>query len=186
MTLYERYIVGGDTNFNFYGNTWCAQTFTVGDTGTNEDHNITSVKLLMYRVGAPATITVSIKAVEASHKPTGNDLTSGTTDGDTLTTNTAGEWREVSLASYGLLASTEYAIVARALTGDASNKVNWKADGSSPTYTGGALVYSTDSGSSWTVYTGYDFLFEEYGSTVSISSHKIPNYFNADFVPCDA
>ena len=163
-TLYERYNTG-DTGYNDADATaWNAQSFTVGNTGTNENHNITSVKLLLYRNGSPGTVTVSIRAVDGNGKPTEGDLTSGTTDGNTLTTNTAGEWREIALTSYGLSASTKYAIVVRALDATGVNKVVLRLDGESPTYSGGALIYSTDSGNAWDVYDSMDILFEEYGS----------------------
>ena len=162
-TLYERYNTNDDDTNLFFSHYWQAQTFTVGNTGANEDHNITSVKLKMSRTGSPGTITVSIRAVDVNGKPTGADLTSGTTDGDTLTTDAAGEWREITLTSYGLSASTKYAIVVRISGGDISNNISWRIDGSTPTYGGGSYASSNDSGSFWGLDTEKDCMFEEYG-----------------------
>jgi len=163
-TLYERYNTGDNGGATFYGSAWKGQTFTIGNTGTNENHNITSVKLKVYKAGSPGTITVSIRAVDGSGNPTGNDLTSGTTDGDTLTTNTAGEWREISLTSYGLSASTTYAIVVRAPNGDSSNYAGWRTVSPGASYEGGFYAWSSNSGSSWLHSTAVDFMFEEYGT----------------------
>ncbi|GAJ02850.1 unnamed protein product, partial [marine sediment metagenome] len=61
-----------------------------------------------------------------------------TIDGDTLTTDEAGAWYEITLGDgYNLDADTKYAIVIRAPTGTITNMVEWRADISSPTYPGG-------------------------------------------------
>ena len=163
MTLYEYYNTGDDDNENVSGNSWVAQTFTT--VGLNENHNITSVKLKLYRVGSPGTVTVSIRATDANGHPTGSDLTSGTIDGDSLTTNSAGEWYEITLTSYQLSVSTKYAIVVRATAGDFFNYVGWRADSTTPTYSGGNHEDSSDSGSTWTAHTDCDLMFEVYGTS---------------------
>ena len=167
--MYEYYNTGDDTYRWLYGTRWAAQTFT-----PSVAHTITSVKLKLFRVGAPGTVTVSIRATSGG-QPTGSDLCSGTTSGDTLTTSTLGEWREITLGSgYGLSAGTTYAIVIRAISGDGSNSLSWRVDGSSPTYGGGMNLYSIDSGSSWISDAGYDFMFEEWGTaTVGWETYPI-------------
>jgi len=156
-TLYEYYNTGDDIGLSIYGDKWKAQTLT-----PSEDHKNTKVKLKLYRVGEPGIITVSIKAT-SEHFPTGDDLCVGTTNGNTLTTDSAGEWREIILGSgYNLLAETQYAIVVRALDGDSDNKIQWKADSSSPTYAGGEYCLSSDGGDSWQRNTLYDFMFEDW------------------------
>ena len=156
--LYEHYNTGNDTVWGFFSQYWKAQTFTA-----ESDHSVTSVKLKLYRTGSPGTIIVSINATDGSGHPTGTGLTSGTTDGDTLTTDTAGEWREIALTSYDLSKDTKYAIVVRALGGDMSNRVWWRLDQSTPTYDGGNLEHSADSGTSWTAHNDKDFMFEVWG-----------------------
>jgi len=158
-TKYEYYNTGDNANIAPYGTSWYAQTFT-----PSVAHKITSVKLLLSRVGSPGTVTVSIKATDGSGHPTGSDLCSGTTNGDTLPDTLPGEWREVTLGDGAdLSAITKYAIVVRAINGDGDNKPRWRLDSTSPTYAGGCLEQSTDSGSSWTSLTAYDFMFEEWG-----------------------
>jgi len=158
-TLYEYYDTGDDSVYGFYGAFWRAQTFTTASGA----HSIGSVSLKLYRVGSPGTIDVSIRAVDGSSHPTGEDLCSDTTDGDTLTADSAGEWRTIAFTTtYSLSSSTMYAIVARATEGNGSNQVYWKRDATSPTYTGGALEASTDSGSSWGTTSGSDYMFREY------------------------
>lgn len=165
MTLYEYYNTGDDDYYSIYDTTWRAQTFTVGTVGPNSDHDITSVKLKLFRLGSPGTLTVSIRATDADGHPTGDDLTSGTINGNTLTTDTAGAWYEISLTAYTLSAGTKYAIVARAPDGDTSNRVRWRADTTDPTYTGGNLETSTNAGISWTADTTVDLMFEEHSTT---------------------
>lgn len=162
-TLYERYNTGDNTYVVNYGAYWTAQTFTIGNTGTNEDHNITSVKLLLARAGSPGTVTVSIRATDGSGYPTGNDLTSGTLNGNDFTTDSAGLWYEFTLTPYGLSASTKYAVVERNQGTNPGNTVKWRLDTTTPTYTGGSYFSSGNSGSVWTPNTDYDTMFEEYG-----------------------
>ena len=169
---YEYYNTGDDDRRILFGTWWRAQTFTP-DTA----HTVTSVKMLLYRTGTPGTITVSIRATSAG-LPTGGDLCSGTTDGDTLTTSTAGEWREISLgAGYSLSASTMYAIVVRALDGSAFASIRLRVDETSPTYTGGTDCYSTNSGSSWTIVFGTDLMFEEWGAGAVATIGPFPTHF---------
>jgi hypothetical protein len=164
-TLYEYYNTGDDSVNNVFGIYWTAQTFTPAVA-----HKITSVKLLLYRLGSPGTVTVSIRATDGSGHPTGGDLCSGTTDGNTLPTGSPYEWRETTLGDgYDLAASTKYAVVARAPGGDASNKVLWRRDGSDPTYAGGNGEHSFDSGSSWLTYTTRDYMFEEWGEAPAVT-----------------
>jgi hypothetical protein len=171
-TLYEYYSTNDDSDGITYGATWRAQTFTPATA-----HKITSVKLLLYRTGSPGTVTVSIRATDGSGHPTGADLCSGTTDGNTLPTSTPFEWREITLGGgYDLAASTKYAIVVRAPSGNSSNRVNWRRDASSPTYAGGAMEYSTTSGESWTTYTNTDYMFEDWGEPIGGITEK----FGAD------
>lgn len=158
-TLYENYITGDNSAAPIYGlSLYCGQTFT-----PSIAHPISSVKLLIYRLGSPGTVTVSIRATNQG-KPTGSDLCVGTTDGDTLTTNTAGEWREITFsASTALTASTMYAIVVRALSGAVLNRVFWRCDSTSATYANGTYTSSYDSGSNWANISKRDTMFEEWG-----------------------
>jgi len=160
-TKYTYYITGDDLDQSARAAFWHAQTFT-----PTTAHIITSVKLKLWRVGSPGTLTVGIRAVDGTGKPTGGDLCSGTTNGNTLPTEAPYEWRGITLgAGANLSASTKYAIVVRATGGNDSNYANWRADSSSPTYAGGEQFESPNSGSSWSAY-GYDSMFEEWGEPI--------------------
>ena len=164
-TLYEYYNAGDDTAWNVFAGTWRAQTFTPATA-----HKITSVKIRIYRQGSPGNITVSIRETDGSGHPTGGDLgDTGTTNGDTLTASSAGEWREITLGNYNLDASTKYAIVVRVLGGDGSNRIYWRIDETSPSYTDGNFESSTNSGSSWSTNSGYDCMFEDWGEVIAVA-----------------
>lgn len=174
---YEHYDTGDDGYETIYGDQWRAQTF-----GGFGSHVIGRVRLKLYRVGSPGDLTVSIQEIDDNDHPTGGDLCSGTINGNILTTDTAGAWYEITLG-YGFYLDTTktYAIVARALSGDASNCVRWRADITSPTYTSGNAVASTDGGSTWASQTDRDLLFEEYSHTEYVYSNpkNKPNICNS-------
>lgn len=174
-TLYEYYDTGDAAAGDIYDVAWQFQSFT-----PTISHKITSVAMLVYKfVGtSPGTMTVGIRTTSGG-VPTGNDLCSGTTNADTLTTDSAGEWREIVFSSSAtLIAGTKYAIVAR--TGsNAANSVRWRFD-ITGNYSGGAMGYSIDSGNTWIAtppLTGYDFMFREYGILTTGSEINIGDVF---------
>ncbi len=163
-TKYEYYDTGADGAAGFYSASWKAQTFTTTDSFT-----IISVKLLVYKIGSPGTVTVSIQAVDGSNKPDGSDIAglSITDDPSGYTTDTDGLWVEYTFATPAILsATTRYAIVMRTASGDIDNRVMPKADISSPTYTNGESLTSSNSGSSWTAVASVDILFETWGDPI--------------------
>ncbi len=161
MGLYENYFTGDDGVASaIYGTRWSAQTFT-----PLFSHTITSVKLLLYRVGSPGTITVSITATDSNGHPTGADLCSGTTDGDTLDTVSPYTKREITLgAGTFLSAGVKYAIVVKSTAPTSANRLLWRTN-STGNYTGGNPEGTTNGGTSWTTYAG-DNMFEEWGTGV--------------------
>ena len=166
-TLYESYTTASNINSGSINATsWIAQTFT-----PSTAHKITSVKLLLYRYSTPGTITVGIRATDGSGHPTGGDLCSGTTNGDTLPTGSPYEWREITLgAGATLSADTKYAIVARALSASGVKKAIWRVRNPGG-YDGGAYGASGDSGGTWSFYSdAYDALFEDWGDPIQTIS----------------
>jgi len=158
MRIYQYYNTNDDDDRDGYTANWMAQTFT-----PETDHVIGKVKLKLFRVGDPGTITVSIKATSGG-KPVGADLCSGTILGTDITLVDTGEWYEISFGDgFDLDIGVQYAIVVRAPSGDASNKVSWRADITDPTFTGGTFVSSSDSGVDWSTVSGVDCMFEEWG-----------------------
>jgi hypothetical protein len=177
---YQYYTTNDDSFGPVTGTIWCAQTFNV-----TTPHYINYVKLLVYRIGSPGTVTVSIRATDMTGNITGADLTSGTTNGNNLSTISPFTWRKIAVSPYYLAARTRYAIVVRATAGDGSNELCWRDDTTSPTYTGGSFMVSATSGVTWIVDSSKDSLFEEYGSGVN-DSGKICTvgfeYYSTDYI----
>lgn len=169
-TLYERYNTGDNTAQQAWDYWWFAQTFTVGNTGANETHNVTSVKLKLNRAGSPGTGTVAIYDVDGDGKPTSSSLCHVDYNFNSLPESPADPiWVEFSFTTHTELStSTKYAIVISAPNGDDDNEVWWYMDSTSPTYTGGSYGFSWDSGDTWSLDTDKDFMFEEYESLSTI------------------
>jgi hypothetical protein len=95
----------GNPNYKF------GQTFTVGNVGENVNHYLYSVTLKLYRKGNPGTFTVEVYATDENGLPTGDILSRGTINGNTITTDIAGEEVEIIMDEVLLNESTEYALV---------------------------------------------------------------------------
>lgn len=164
LEVKDYYLSGEDGQTAFGGATWQAQTFT-----PSASYNCTGVSVKLWRTAGttPGTITVGLRRTSAS-KPTTNNLTNGTTDGNTLPTSAAtAVWRKITFPSpVYLIAATMYGLVVRATGAAAVTDVKWRADTSSPSYTGGSRNFSTNSGSSYTTDTTIDFMFITYGSAL--------------------
>jgi len=158
-TKYERWeTLGGSDYFGIYENYWEAQSFTPSIT-----HILTSIKLLGYVYGGYTVgeITVSIRAVDGSNLPTGDDLSVGTYNGNTI--GGTDEWFEIPMSPISLFAGTEYAIVIR-VVGPDDLKLRYNIG-----YASGQESYSTDSGANWG-HTGAgnrDIHFQEWGNPTS-------------------
>ena len=160
-TRYEHYIINDDDEKAIFDRHWRGQSFT-----PSTAHKITSVKLLLSRVLLPGQVTASIRAATYG-KPIGPDLCSGTFNGNTLTTEEAGEWKEIIFGIQPLLLpATIYAIVIRAIYGDGSNNLRWRDDNTSPVYPGGLYLTSENSGTSWDRWRETDMMFEEWGIAI--------------------
>lgn len=165
-TRYEYFTSPVNGSGQIYSNYWRAQSFT-----PQVAHTSTSVKLYCYRVG---TITgdfiVSIKATDGNGHPTGSDLCSCTVLAGNLPTSET--WVEFAFdPGYNLDASTKYAIVARAPSGNAAKYVIWRHYLTGG-YGGGQCLTSSDSGSSWAGQSS-DQLFEDWGEPLAGSITKV-------------
>lgn len=146
--------------YEIYGLRWYATKFTC-----LWPHQLYRVRLRMYREGSPGTVTVGIRTDRS-----GADLVTDTFDGNTLTTDPAGEWGDFDFATHPQLNFLgEYNIVIRATGGDASNSIHLIMD-QDKVYDGGWGYYSSSSGGSWTTHVGSSYawitLFEELGQNV--------------------
>lgn len=143
---------------------------TFADTGLYET-DVTGFSGILIALGEhidsddQATYTLSPdEALSIYATGVGVDLgDTGTTQGNDLTTNEAGEWKEVTVGNVELTASIKYAIVVRVLGGDTDNKIHWRVDWTGATYAGGNAQSSADSSSNWTDYSDADMMFEEWG-----------------------
>lgn len=161
--MYEHCNIGddGDGPHDIYGNYQQAHSFY-----TSHAHRITSVKLKLYKTGTPGTITVAIQGWDATGKPDGVDLCTGTTDGDTLPTGSPYEWREITFGTPALLKPyRRYFIILRGGV-DAANCVTWRSI-TSEVYQRGDYYYSSNGGGTWSTgsYSNHDHMFEEWGQS---------------------
>lgn len=177
--VYESYTTGKDSYFGInLSADKAAQTFTIGNTGTNENFYITKVRLFCEQSGGNSTAHVSIQAVDGSNKPDGTDII---TFKDVILTNTSPYWVDFDINTAKkdtftkLSAGTMYAIVVSHTGYDIRL---WK-DGSAATYTGGNSLTSADSGANWTADTDDDFLFEVWGTTKNYTTLS-PEKFRSD------
>lgn len=155
--LRDYYNINEDTFRSCFGSSvFIGQVFTA-----SEDYTLSSVRIKLYRSGSPGELTIQLQSVAGS-VPSDTVLDSATYDGDTLPTSSgSAEWVELVL-DYTLESGTKYAIVVKALDGDAGNQVRWRADGSGPLYSPGTYVFTTTGPGNWNT-GGYDMMFETYG-----------------------
>jgi len=180
QTLKEFYDAGDNDSFGGGATGWNAQTWTA-----DSQYVLENVQVLVYKAGTPGTCILSLRATSAS-QPTGSDITSASIDTTSITTSATGEWITVDVTDHEVMSGTMYAWVMRCPSGNEStNRLRWRADNSSPSYAGGAVNLSGDSGSSWTTYTGYDFLFRNYehvsaggGTTVTTTVTSTSEFTN--------
>jgi len=122
-----------------------------------EDYHITKVRLFAYKTGTPGTITVTIEGLSGG-LPSGVALATGTINGTTLTSDTAGGWVEISLgAGADLTSGTTYVIVVKNSDTSSGNAIWWRALLAGG-YTGPAYNWN----GTWNDFGARDFLFETY------------------------
>lgn len=162
-TKFEYFDETYDSENSGTSTTWIAQTITPATS-----HSATYVRLSLRRYGSetPGQVTAAIYPTTGGAPDCSSAaLASGTTDGNTLTNNEAGEKRTITFSSpTNLVASTVYAIVVYGSSAS-PNVIRWKTV-TAGGYAGGEDYYSNDSGSTWSEFTTTrDFLFEVWGYT---------------------
>lgn len=168
----QNYIAVDDENDGIYTVDWRAQTFT-----TVGAYTAGYVKLKANTVDTPGNVTISIKATTAG-KPSGADLSAlvfPATDWPGVAA-----WVTVDIPDVALSATTMYAVVFR-VSGGNPDYINWRRDGSGPTFAGGTRVFSGDSGGTWTIDATKDFMFEVWAydeasataSGVTVGEHTV-------------
>lgn len=162
------YLVNDNTVNSSWNPARRAQTFTTVGAIT-----VTSIKLKIYRLGDPGTVTVALYATTAG-KPSGAAIVSNDFTGTDLPTSA--DWYEFDITDTELAASTMYAIVVYCTSLNSSNSLKWRIDAADSTYTGGDFCYSNDAGSNWDIGAGADFMFDVWGETeggVLVSMHVL-------------
>ena len=165
-TLYENHFgVDDDASIIDHADDRAAQTFT-----TTGAYTISSVMLKLYRVSTPGEITVTIRTTSGG-EPTAVIVATGTTDGDTLTIDTSGEWREITFVTPGSLnATTVYAIVVSVPGAEATKKIHTRAENAISTYANGRMFQSSDAEANWDAggpgIANWDIVFKNYGGGI--------------------
>ena len=141
-------------HFDLGGNNWGAMTFTA-----TSSYPLTSIVIPCLGDGSLGTVTVSIRNT-TDNKPSGNDLCSGTVNGDLISTSSPYEGIVVSLGvGTNIVEGNVYAIIVRSVT----TKLRWesrlRASTNGAMYAGGRQCTSSDGGVTWTATT-YDCFFE--------------------------
>lgn len=146
---------GQDNQTYIFGTLYRGQSFTAKHSDT-----LPTVRLYLRRaIGTdPVDLTIYIYNADEQGRPVGSPLATGTIPSFT---DNSFAWRTCNFASPASLTKDNiYCIVATAPTGDGNNCYTWGFDGTSPPYTEGNVVYSTDGGATWVVRTDWDNLFE--------------------------
>ncbi len=149
---YEGLITGEDTYSIAHNTIWLAQSFTA----TSAQY-LTGVSLRIYKVNAIQTVTIRIRATDVNGKPTGSDLAAVVLDNSLITTDSGGEWYDVTFSPVTLVKDTVYSILLNE-SANVSVYVAWLRC-SAGGYTGGSAWSSADSGSTWAAVDG-DFMFK--------------------------
>lgn len=150
----QEYLTGYDTDINFGGVNRVTQSFTP----VQSVLNFVTVRL-KYNSGTAASLVVSIRANDGSNKPTGSALA--------IARVPAGAIIDTGYKNYKIYFDTPLAVTPGTKlhidlysSGAGTGTYAWAGDLSSATYTGGDRTYSGDGGSTWTVYSGTDMLFQ--------------------------
>ena len=159
-TLYEYYEGGFIDGISIYGAISSGQTFTVGATGTNQNHYFGRIGLRLRRIGNPGNILVGIKATNAGSLPTGDFLTYTYYDSSQIGSM---NWYYIDFSDiYQLTAGTKYALILKCPNGDGGNYINWEYNSISASYPGGNRIWTITNGSSWSHDSTVDLSFREY------------------------
>ena len=124
---------------------------------------------LKKNAGTPGNITVRIETNNAG-VPSGTLAHASATGTITAFTTASYGWVEVTFAgTFSLTATTTYHLVLK--TSAAANDQNyaWASDGSSPSYSAGAMSVSTDGGTVWSAVAAADAYFRILSQSTSVN-----------------
>ena len=140
----------------FYGSTYVCQTFKI-DTEDYNSLRFTKVSFYLATVGVPSgDFIVEIFAVDGSDEPTGSALASLTVEASSL----GNGWQDFTFG-YDFDFDTTYAVVCNQPQGHSGQHYTFAYQDTN-VYADGEYGTSTDSGSTWTMNSSYDFAFKLY------------------------
>ena len=151
---------------NFGMQYWLAQTFE-----PLEPYTIGKVVLALSTNDSPHTIYVGLRLTDGEGKPTGADLVTAQTNGDTLPASPTVEHREIDMPAYDLQQGVLYAIVWRAPEGSGLNCVKASYNHYDSAYPRGKGLLSSNSGDTWAWRTR-DWNFEVWSAEIAEQQKK--------------
>jgi len=136
-----------ESNTSIYINSstrYLAQVFTATDSYTCR-----KLYIRISREGSPGDLTVELQGTTGG-QPDNVALASYTVPEADIPVYPTPGWMEVDLGDgVALTNGTKYAIVLKCPGADSTNRLHWAEDTTSPTYDGGEVWWSNDSGSTW-------------------------------------
>jgi hypothetical protein len=149
-----------DTTYGPFDQYWCGHTFT-----TVGGFDLSKVGWYIDKTGSPPNGIIHVYATSTG-LPTGVSLGSqALVASDVDGTPAWVEWEFDTPVT--LAAATQYAICIDPVDGDVSNRFTVWYDNTSPSYTGGTFVSSSNDGASWSSNSGNDFLFRVYSGSAA-------------------
>lgn len=150
------------------GTNQSAQTFTIGASGDNLTFNLSSVEVLLARVSGDtgADFEAMIFETDPAGAPANNITYTNYLSKGTLTIQSSGfsttpTWFKIDMSGT-LERNKQYALVVWV---EDTNDLIWREDASSPTYTGGNVLTTTNLGRTWTKVAGSDKIFQINGGS---------------------
>jgi len=174
MAFIEQYITGEDENYSIEitSSKQLAQSFTIGNTGGSFSSIIDSVEFKFASASGAGNFQIDIYETDPDGKLTGNSLSTGTISG-----SVEDGWNRAEMSSYTLQPLIQYAVVIKRAVGS-STLGSLRADGTSPTYSGGSVWFSEDTGETWTEDDTTDFIFSINGGSIEQTLCSIGDVIN--------
>jgi len=182
-TRYEKYMVD-DWTYAIYGDDIIGQTFTIGNSGENDNFYLSGIYVNISRLNNPGTIYCYLNDTTATGQPN-NSLATITINSNLISTSF--EWYMINFDKpYRVNKDTKYFFGFKIPDGNVNNYIRIREDHNGATYAGGKL-WSYSEGIGWWSASGDDFNFAVYNNsfnvtrTAGISTEKNTIDFTIDF-----
>jgi len=154
VSVIEEYIENDDGQRTVNSSNNAGQTFTIGTTGANIDSTVSKVWVKCLITNSPGVTYLAIYETAPDGSPTGTALSTGSIAEADLPV--AAGWVSATMTEVTLVPSKKYILTMDTDNGGA-NAVEWRKDGSAPTYAGGSMY--TEAAGVWTETATDDLLF---------------------------